>query len=343
MQDDGKIIVAGTTQLAYHAFNQQIATMRFNADGSFDTFFERYLPPLPPTSPYNTVFPQNFGTSVSLQPGHKVITGGYSYDGSASNFTLLRYNADGSLDHTFNNTGASIIPLSSANNKLIALAPGTGNNGVTATSLSNGNLYAIGFGQYPGNLGIVAKYQVTAGTLPVTFTDFTAELKNKSVLLQWQTLSEHNLSRFIIERSADGNTFSPIGNVAAAGNSNLKINYTTLDQQPLQGLNFYRLKIVDADGKFIYSKIVSVNVNRLFALKILPNPASRILYVQASGENEKALFRIFDLTGRKLKEGQVILNGNTLFSISISGLSKGIYNLELYTKAKTETIRFIKE
>jgi hypothetical protein len=75
----------------------------------------------------------------------------------------------------------------------------------------------------------------------------------------------------------------------------------------------------------------------------LPNPVSKILYVQVSGENEKASFRIFDVTGRILKEGQVVLNGNTSFSISITGLPKGMYNLELQTKAKTETRRFIKE
>src|SRR4029079_8939151 len=130
---------------------------------------------------------------------------------------------------------------------------------IAGIALDDDKLYAAGDGQYPGNFGVVAKYLLASGgPLPVTFIGFTAELKNKSVLLQWQTENERNLSRFIIERSADGNTFSSVGNVAAAGNSSTKINNTILDQLPLPGVNFYRLKMIDTDGKFKYSKVVAI-------------------------------------------------------------------------------------
>ena len=67
------------------------------------------------------------------------------------------------------------------------------------------------------------------------------------------------------------------------------------------------------------------------------------MFVQASGENEKATFQIVDAIGRKLKEVKVTLNGNTSFSIYINNLPKGIYNLYVRTKTTTETRRFIKE
>ena len=237
----------------------------------------------------------------------------------------MRYNADGSLDNTFDGDGILITQASSAYDRIGGMA------------LDDDKLYAAGFGQYPGNFGVLAKYILPSGALPVTMTDFTAELKNKSVLLQWQTASEHNLSGFIIERSADGINFSAIGNVAARGNSSTKINYSTYDREPLNGANFYRLKIVDTDGKFVYSKVVKVTITvQLFSLNIFPNPAANILFVHASGENEKATFQIIDATGKKLKEGEVTLNTNTSFSININSLSKGYiyWNLTQNQKLK---------
>lgn len=97
--------------------------------------------------------------------------------------------------------------------------------------------------------------------MPVSLTDFTAALQNNHTLLQWQTASEYKLSHFTIERSVNGNNFSTLSNVAAFGNSNTKINYSTIDYAPLPGTNYYRIKLVDADGQFTYSKIAAVNNN----------------------------------------------------------------------------------
>ena len=116
-----------------------------------------------------------------------------------------------------------------------------------------------------------------------------------------------------------------------------------MDEQPLQGINFYRLKMVDADGKFTYSNIVAVKINADNKLQIFPNPAKRILFVEANGNNENAIVQIVDGGGRKLKEVKVFLNGKTSFSVDISNLPNGIYNLILHKKEKTEVQRFIKK
>ena len=326
IQSDGKILVGGYSQDAYVSISSSFLLTRFNTDGSFDAGFNggEIL--------YTNTGIISYSNSILIQHDGKILMGGYMYNGSSTDFTIMRYNSNGTLDPTFSGDGIEITEVSPAYDQISGMA------------LDNESLYAVGFAQDPGNLGVVAKYALGAGgALPVTLIDFTAELKNKSVLLQWQTASEHNLSGFIIERSADGNNFSPIGNVAAKGNSNIKINYSTPDQQPLQGNNFYRLKIMDADGKFTYSKIVVVNINdQLFTLNIFPNPASAILFVTASGENEKAIFRIVDVSGRKLHEEKVILNRNSSFTIDINTLPKGTYILQLNTKEKIQSRRFVK-
>ena len=173
----------------------------------------------------------------------------------------------------------------------------------------NNKLCAAGYGQFPGSLGVVARYLLTqGGPLPVSLLDFKAVLQNKSVLLQWKIATEKNLTMFVIERSADGNRFLPINSVTVKGINAVKTNYSIIDEQPLQGINFYRLKMVDIDGKFTYSNIVAVKITPDNQLHIFPNPATKILFVEANGNNENATVQIVDAGGRKLKEMKVFLN-----------------------------------
>jgi hypothetical protein len=101
--------------------------------------------------------------------------------------------------------------------------------------------------------------------LPVILTSFSANVeKNSSVILKWQTVNEHNSDFFLIERSQDGQTFTAIDSVAAAGNSVLPRNYTFTDKNPKVGRQsqiVYRLKQVDKDQNYFYSEIVSVKMS----------------------------------------------------------------------------------
>ena len=102
--------------------------------------------------------------------------------------------------------------------------------------------------------------------------------------------------------------------------------------------------MIDIDGEFTYSNIVVVNYNTSTNLfKIFPNPANNILNVMIYGTNENATLQIMDMTGRKIREQQINLNGNTFFSIDISNLAKGTYNLLLKSGSMNEQKKFVKE
>ncbi len=180
--------------------------------------------------------------------------------------------------------------------------------------------------------------------LPLILIDFNAVKQNACVQLNWQISEEKNASFFNIERSADGNIFSKLAQVAVQITSSSLKNYSFTDNAPITGTNFYRLKMVDADGKFTYSKIVAV---RFFgnsnALQIFPNPAKDILHVQVTGSNDNALLQITDMAGRKLKEQKIALNGTTSVSVDINYLPKGMYTLILKTNSKTEHQKFVKQ
>ncbi len=175
---------------------------------------------------------------------------------------------------------------------------------------------------------------------------FNASKLNNTVQINWQTTSEINASFYAIERSADGTTFSKIGQVSVLSNSFSAKNYLYTDVQPLQGANYYRLKMTDADGKFTYSKIVAVKMDgKSSTLQIYPNPAKNILNVQVNGNdlNEDATLQIIDISGRKVKEERINLKGRASVSIDITGLSKGTYNVLLKGRSLNEQEKFVKE
>ena len=97
--------------------------------------------------------------------------------------------------------------------------------------------------------------------LPIELVDFTAYRQSGQVVLEWSTASESNSSHFEVERSADGLFFETIGSLPAAGESAATIAYRTEDRAPLQGVNYYRLKLVDLDGSFEHSGLEAVRIH----------------------------------------------------------------------------------
>jgi trimeric autotransporter adhesin len=121
---------------------------------------------------------------------------------------------------------------------------------------------------------------------PVTLLSFTANVtQDKSVKLDWRTVNEVNNNRFVIERSADGVKFEAIDSVG--GKNQLTENYySSVDKSPFSGMNYYRLKQVDNDGKISYSNIVAVKIGSVTKADVLmyPNPAKDVLQISINAE-----------------------------------------------------------
>ncbi len=320
VQNDGKIIVAGYSQNIF-GNSTAFAVARYKTDGSLDSSFGNNG-----FQSTDVGFNMEYGLSVAINGDGRIAVGGTN-----DNFAVVLYNSDGTPDNTFSNDGIQITNI------------GLGGSRISSLAFANGKLYATGSGEFPGSLGVVARYLIAeGGPVPVTLLDFTGSLLNTSVLLHWKIATEKNLSAFIIERSGDGIHFIQINSVPSLGATSFVRNYSIIDPQPLRGINFYRLKMVDIDGKFSYSNVVAVKINANGRLLVFPNPAKRILFVEANG-NELGNFEIVDNAGRKLRQMKISLNGKTSFSIDISNLSSGIYNLILYKKETTEIQKFLKE
>jgi hypothetical protein len=135
--------------------------------------------------------------------------------------------------------------------------------------------------------------------LPVSFSEFTARLRNGAALLQWSTLSELNNQGFAIERSIDGITFSKIGFVKGAGTTNAKMQYQYIDYG-FNGSAYYRLVQTDFDGKTFTTSPQYLNADATsFAVELETNPAENISLL-ASAANEQVSISVTNNMGTQV-------------------------------------------
>ncbi len=174
--------------------------------------------------------------------------------------------------------------------------------------------------------------------LPVSLKSFVGWKRNQWVELEWTTMSEVGFEYFEIERSTDGMHFSTIGKVNGAGTQHGLAKYNFTDQNPFGHASFYRLRQVDLDGKFEYSRIIKIDMlTQLTAsLQIYPNPLlegnTATLFI-VSSVMESQLVRVSDLQGKMLMQNEIeVKQGNNTISFSeLSKLPQGAYLISIYS------------
>ena len=174
---------------------------------------------------------------------------------------------------------------------------------------------------------------VVNAPLPLNLLSFEAELDNKNTRLNWQTIDEKNVEHFEIQHSPNGKTFTPL-NIVQAKNGKEQ-TYLILDEKPYEGSNYYRLKIVDTDGRYQYSKIESVNHTQKVAFKVFPNPVGKSpnLWIEANN-NENFDFTLFDTNGKQV----FYQNFNaTTNRIDTKQFAKGFYIYKIKTNGVHQT------
>jgi hypothetical protein len=167
-------------------------------------------------------------------------------------------------------------------------------------------------------------------TLPITMIDFTAEkINNNSSQLEWKTAIEVNNDHFEVERSTENSNFILIGKVSGSGTSSLVRNYSFIDNAPkLNGINYYRLKQVDKDGKFSYSKVVTLSFSNAPSVQVFPNPAKDAVFINLRGATGNYNIRLMDAAGKVLS-AKTYSSAETTIRFSLSNYSPGIYFIEI--------------
>lgn len=172
--------------------------------------------------------------------------------------------------------------------------------------------------------------------LPIELVDFKAELENEKVYLNWITASEQNNDYFTIERSSDNITYETLLTKRGAGNSTTRILYEAIDEYPLKGISYYRLKQTDFDGKFSYSEVElvvnekNISDDPISIKSIGPNPIESDFQIEFFVKTRGAVsFNLFENTGKLIfqKRINVIEKFNTYRFDQLADLKRGTYLL----------------
>jgi hypothetical protein len=258
-------------QMVYQLANVNFTTATTNIDNLL-AYFNQYT-----TVPTLTGQPTTCGANFNCQ----VLNNGF-WTINAFNNAGTQISGDGAYTLTLYNTNytnAGVTCSGLAANKG-GIMKRTNNSSPWAVNIPgycvNDALTSVARGGMVGFSDFATALTPSPVILPVELLNFSAKLITKNTVKHtWQTATEKQTSYFLIERSKDGFNFGVIGRVEAAGNSTTLRTYDFLDNTPFEGLNYYRLKIVDKDGSFSYSKIVAVNLqgtdHSLF--NVFPNPA----------------------------------------------------------------------
>jgi hypothetical protein len=173
--------------------------------------------------------------------------------------------------------------------------------------------------------------------LPVNLVSFKAQqVKRGEVLLDWRVKDEVNMKQYDVQRSVDGKNFTTIGTVGNLG----KEVYTLIDPKPAQGINYYRLSMVESNGLTNYSHIVAININDGKALHASPNPVTGDLTVEVKGEvGKQAVIDIIDYTGNKVRTVAIPAGKVT---VDMTSLPTGVYVVQYIDGTTVYTTRVVK-
>lgn len=194
-----------------------------------------------------------------------------------------------------------------------------------AARIQNGT---VDMGSYEGGVGI----------LPLTLLQFSGnKAAEHSILLSWRTANEVNVSHFELERSTDGRQFATLVTLQAKGNALSTTNYSHEDGLLTPGVYYYRLKMVDKNGRETWSQVVAVTIGGRTSIALFPVPAKEVIWLSSGGSLMGTKAQLMDVQGKVL---QVITISNATQRIDIAMLPAGTYFVKTSTGT---TVSFIKK
>jgi hypothetical protein len=184
-------------------------------------------------------------------------------------------------------------------------------------------------------------------TLPVSLVQFLATKNDDgTVKLSWATSQETNAGYYDVERSGDQVAWTKIGSVKAKGNSSTATNYSFTDKFPLDGSGFYHLKMVDLDGKYKYSKTISVSSDKnARPLVIYSNPFTDQIRMKVNVSRAQNLnMTVTDMLGRTYtSKSYPAQAGDNMVNLPASIGGSGIYILRISGDSYNQTVKLEKQ
>ena len=218
-------------------------------------------------------------------------------------------------------------------NPISGAATGSNSIGsVTTSSRVSGSIQGVTFSSPSG-----------INALPIELLSFNAFAGKNHVSIHWSTTSELNNDFFTVEKSTDGQTWSAVAKMEGAMQSNSVLDYQVIDNKPVSGMQYYRLRQTDVNGHSTVSETVAVNFSEPVnpSVSLYPNPATDIVNIDFGTSPDLVTgVIVYNAAGQK------VLEFNNFFSqisqIDISGIENGVYFLEISTISGVSKTRIIK-
>lgn len=290
---------------------------------------------------YTPVTIANAGTTDNFSIAFSAVTGAcfVPENSVAGNWDILEdtpgnSNCTISIDYGSVPAGGSFV----ANEAVIGHCTGANLDYYSGTSVSGTLVTGSGFTAF-SPFGITK-----SSALPIELLSFeVSKLTETAALINWSTALEINNDYMAVERSADGIAFSEIGRIKGT-NSDAPRAYRLVDERPLNGRNYYRLRQVDFDGKTTWHRVATLDFQfEAAGLSLYPSPVVEWMRVaRPQGANGTLAAQVLDMQGRILWQNNWPAEEQTL-EVSTSDLPAGLYHLRLVGSGSTWTERFVKQ
>jgi len=170
-------------------------------------------------------------------------------------------------------------------------------------------------------------------TLPIELISFSAKMNKESVNLNWQTAAETNNDFFTIERSANAQDWEQIAQIKGVGNYIDLQTYTAVDKNPIYGINYYRLKLIDFDGEYSYSSIQKVRMASEKKIRLYPNPTKNTMIIEGIDATVQNI-RIYNVIGTQvIQEIPTNKKQGDRLVLDLSSLPMGVYFITIKGKS----------
>lgn len=192
----------------------------------------------------------------------------------------------------------------------------------------------------------LASSTILENPLPVVFANVKAYEKNNGVQIDWSNMTEKDVANYAVERSSNGTDFSAIGHQSPTSNQNDKVDYSAFDANPVQGMNYYRIKATETTGKIVYSKILSVSIGGTTqSLRLYPNPVkgNQVTISMSNVKRGQYTLRVINTAGQDIHR-QTINNQSSSMTQTLdlpSTIKPGVYNMVITGSDYRETKTFI--
>ena len=296
---------------------------------------------------------RNWYIEPTNQPTTSVYVRLYILDNETQALTD-RYNSDESASLTTTNILNNIIIAKISNKTNLTPASGVGSDSTVLAptvldyASASADVLVLKYNSFSGSEALIDGGDPG---LPITLDKFTVvSTGNGKAVLKWNTLSEVNNEKFEVERGMNGADFEVIASIGGAGNSSNSVDYSYTDKNLDNGIYYYRLKQVDFDGSFWYSRIETVVIggstgfaqNRLI---LYPQPLKEnilsIRYLDVSNTLVSPIATVYSLKGKVVLRSPLKKSNNGSFDLDASSLENGIYALQVSDQDKTHRLKLI--